>query len=486
MSSTSLIYPLRAKWRRSRALRGVTGVLGFCFIAAFTIVVLALASWDLFAFLLCCGLFLALLCLARPLSGRALVGKREAFLTSALVIWVFLMISETIFSRYHSTASAAKGDVDSSQLYQSLFWILSFCTLVFISCFRSAYLRRLFVGPFKWASIFGIVAVISCPLSSKPMYSAALAFKLCLIVLTLCAIGEAIDDERGMHRLFAGLFLGELILVTKSFAAPLLVASDPFKGGRLVMVGLSGSSGVLLLLCLLFLLLKKNLFFLMCGMYAVVVMMLAGNKGGMVASFISVTMFFILLKRPAQALAVSLGLALVLALCMAFTPLGTSLEKYSQEGQAGTLTGRTNLWADAWPNIKSHPILGNGYRASRFLSEEVPGAFEEAGNMHNSFLEVLYNNGLAGLVPIVVILVLTVVNLKTVILRPPTLDLRYYAAAALALETHLFVWGLVAVTFGGAPDARFMTFLALFVISMFLRGQCDKKYQKTVYGNYSS
>ena len=105
--------------------------------------------------------------------------------------------------------------------------------------------------------------------------------------------------------------------------------------------------------------------------------------------------------------------------------------------------------------------------------------------MHNSFLEVLYNNGLAGVIPIVVIIVLTVVNLKTAILRPPTLELRYYAVAALALEIHLFVWGLVAVTFGGQPDDRFMTFFALLVISMFLRGRCDKKYRKTVYADYS-
>ena len=479
MTSASLTYPFQVLWRRTLVLRTILGVVA---LAMLTIVVLSLASWDLFSFFVGCGLFFAALCLARPLSGRALVGQREAFLASALVIWVFLMISETIFSRFQTTASVAKGHVDSSQFYQALFWVLSFFTLVFISSFRPVYLRRLFAGPSKWVSIFAVVAVLSCPLSPKPIYSAALAFKLWLIVLTLCAIGEAIDDQRGISRLFAVLFVGELILVTKSFIAPLL-EPDPFRGGRLIMVGLSGSSGVLLLLCLLFFSLRKNLVFLMCGMYAVVVMMLAGNKGGMVASFVSVTMFFVLLKRPAQALAVSFGLALVLALCVAFTPLGKSLEKYSEQGQAGTLTGRTNLWADAWPNIKSHLILGNGYRASRFLSEDVPGAFEEAGNMHNSFLEVLYNNGLAGLIPIVVIVVLTVINLKSVILRPPTLQLRYYAAAALALETHLFVWGLVAVTFGGAPDARFMTFFALLLISMYLRSQCDKKYHKTVYGD---
>lgn len=213
---------------------------------------------------------------------------------------------------------------------------------------------------------------------------------------------------------------------------------------------------------------------------------MALNKGGLVASAVSFLMFFLFLKKPAQALAVSIGFGIVLLLLLTFTPLGNNLEKYSESRGAATLTGRTNLWADAWPSIKSHIILGNGYRASRFLSEEVPGAFQEAGNMHNSFLEVLYNNGVAGLIPIVTICVLIVTNLRVAILRPPTLQVRYYAAAALALFTHFFVWALVAVTFGGAPDDRFMTFFAIFLISMFLRGQCDKRYWNKVYGQHIS
>jgi O-antigen ligase len=485
MSGTASTYPLRSTWRRNPVFRGVIGVFGICTIALFTIVVLTLVSWDLFQFFLGCAIFFAALCIARPLSGRALAGDKKAFFSGALVIWVFLIASETLFTHFQTTADAAKGNVDPAAFFKAAGWILSFAALAFISCFRPIYLRRLFVGPLKWASIFAIVAVLSCPLSPKPMYSAALAFKLCLIVLTLSAMGEAIEDVTGIFDLFAGLFLGMLIVVSRTFVAPLL-RPDPFQGGRLPMIGLSGACGVLLLLCLLFFFLKKSPLFLVCGFYSVVVMMLAGNKGGMVASFISLTMFFVLLKRPAQALAMSLGFVIILALCVAFTPLGRTLEKYSQEGQAGTLTGRTNLWTNAWPSIKAHPIFGNGYRASRFLSEEVPGAFQEAGNMHNSFLEVLYNNGLAGLIPIIAVNVLIVVNLKPVILRPPTMELRYYAAAALALQTHLFVWGLVAITFGGAPDDRFMTFFAILLISMFLRAQVDKKYWKTVYGHCSS
>lgn len=476
---------MRAAWKQLGVVRSI---LGLFVIAIFTILVLGLAgvSWDLFQFLFGCAIFFIALCLVRPLSGRASAGTRETFLLATLVIWMFLMISEVMLKHQQTTGSAATGHVDPSAFYQAVSWILSFFILVLFSRMRPAYLRRLFAGPLKWPSIFAIVAVISCPLSPKPLYSAALAFKLCVIVLTLCAIAEAIEDETGIIQLFAALFLAMLIIVSKAFIDGLL-GPDPFRGGRLgAMVGLSGSCGIVLLLSVLFLWLKKNPWFLVSGLCSVLVMMLAGTKGGMVASFVSLMMFFFLLKKPAQALAVSFVLTIIFLLCLAFTPLGQSLQKYTESGNAGTLTGRTNLWALAWPRIESHPILGNGYRASRFISVEIPNVFQDAGNMHNSFLEVLYNNGLAGLIPVAIMNVLIVMNLRGVIVRPPTPQLRYCAAAALALYTHLFVWGIVAETFGGAPDDRFMTFFAILLISMFLRGQSDRNYWSKVHGQHRS
>ena len=82
-------------------------LLVFCFLAMLTIVILGAASQDLFQFLLWCSIFFTGLCLVRPLSGRALAGERESFLSSVLVIWVFLMISEAIFVHNQTTASAA-------------------------------------------------------------------------------------------------------------------------------------------------------------------------------------------------------------------------------------------------------------------------------------------------------------------------------------------------------------------------------------------
>lgn len=488
MNISSSTYPRRSPGVFAGIYRPILLV---CSIALFTIVALSvtagLISWDFLRFLFASALFVTGLCVAPPLAGTTLISSRKSFLTLTLVIWVFLMVSEGIFVHFQTTQSAESGHIDPATLYQAGSWIMCFLALAFISCFRSDYLWRLFTGPLKWVSIFAVVAVISCPLSPNVLYSVALAFKLCVIVLTLFAIGEGIEDKAGISSLFAALFLGMLIVVTAEFVAPFLGPNPAFRGDRLgVLIGLSGTCGMLLLLSTLFFIRQKNPWFALIAAYSVTVMMLAGSKGGMVASLVSLSMFFVLLKKPAQALAATFGFAIIFMLCVAFTPLGTALQKYSESDNATTLTGRTNLWTAAWPEIKAHPLLGHGYRASRFLSEDVQGAFTEAGNMHNSFLEVLYNNGLVGLIPIVIINLLIVANLRRAMVRPSTEELRYYAAAAFALYIHLLVWGLVAATFGGAPDVRFMVFFAILVISMFLRGQADRKYWNTTYGEHVS
>jgi O-antigen ligase len=97
--------------------------------------------------------------------------------------------------------------------------------------------------------------------------------------------------------------------------------------------------------------------------------------------------------------------------------------------------------------------------------------FAEAGHIHNSYLEVLYNNGIVGLIPILAINIIITVNLGRVVRRPGSQEIRYYAAGALALFVHLQVWGLTAMTFGSTADLRFMTFLALLLLSEVLKSE---------------
>lgn len=471
MISTAITYPVNTSSRRTGMIRIVGTVCG---IALLTVGVLALAStklisWDLFIFLTASATFASLLFLARPVSKSAILSRRKAFLSSALVIWLFVMTSEGIFVHAGSTAGAAGGHFDPTAYFEALSWILSFAALLFITCFRPAYLLRLFSGAMKWPTIFALIAVLSCPLSPSPAYSLAMAFKLCVIVLTINAISEAVEDLDDVHKIFSIMLAGMLVVTVATFLTPFLQPGPAFVNGRLVIIGISGLSGVVLLLTVMFFLLKRNPLFLAIGAFAITAMMLAGSKGGTASSLLSCMMFFILLKRARQALVVCVGFCIVFLLFVAFTPLGDSLESYNRTGAGSTLSGRTNLWSVVWPEIVHHPIFGHGYRSSRFISQEVEGAFAEAGHTHNSFLEVLYNNGVIGLIPVLVMNWLIVTNLASVLKRAPTQRVRYYAALALALYIQLLIWGMVSPTFGGMPDSRFMTFFSVLLISTFLR-----------------
>lgn len=455
--------------RHERVLRWLMCASALIFLCLVGIIFSGFASWDLLTFLFASAIFVAALCMVRPYSGASALSDRRVFFSATLVIWIFLLLSEGIFVHFGSTNTAEAGRFSATAYFEALSWGLSFAALAFITLFRPAYLRRLFTGVLKWASIFCIIAVLSCPLSPNVLYSASLAFKLCVVVLTLFAIEESSEGAATVPKLFFAMFVGILILTFAGFATPFLGPGPVFAGSRFGSeIGLSGIAGMLLLLSVLFFILKKNPWFLAAAGFSLVVMLLVGGKGGIIASFLSFMMFFALLKNARQAAAACLAFTVIFLVFVMFTPLGHVLQSYDQSGNGSTLSGRVNLWTVVWPEIKHKPIFGHGYRASRFVSAEVEGTFAEAGHIHNVFLEILYNNGIAGLLPVLVMNFFIVGNLGYALKRSAG-QMRYYAAAAFALYIHLLLWGITAPTFGSAADSRFMTFFVILLVSMQLK-----------------
>ena len=190
MTSPAITYPLPTSARRSSMVRIIAVVCGIALVTTGVLTFASgnLISWDLFTFLLASAAFAGLLFVAQPISKSMVVSGKKAFLSSALVILLFVMTSEGIFVHAGSTAGAAGGHFDPTAYFEAFSWILAFAALAFITYFRPAYLLRLFSGAMKWPTIFAIIAVLSCPLSPSPAYSLAIAFKLCVIVLTINAI----------------------------------------------------------------------------------------------------------------------------------------------------------------------------------------------------------------------------------------------------------------------------------------------------------
>ena len=87
-----------------------------------------------------------------------------------------------------------------------------------------------------------------------------------------------------------------------------------------------------------------------------------------------------------------------------------------------------------------------------------------------AFLEVLYNNGIVGLVLILFMHAAIIKNLLRVVRQPGAPhELYEIAVGFLAVYANLLINSFFNATIGGRPSTLFMIFLALFVLSGNLR-----------------
>jgi O-antigen ligase len=77
---------------------------------------------------------------------------------------------------------------------------------------------------------------------------------------------------------------------------------------------------------------------------------------------------------------------------------------YARRGQARpgltTFTGRTLIWQHAFKKSFESPIVGHGYGVSRLTMGQVPNVDWNVAHCHNELLEVFFNTGVLGLIPV--------------------------------------------------------------------------------------
>ena len=420
------------------------------------------------------ALLIVLLYVAWASTPGRLSDPRRASLRLALVIWWFLLISGPLFSRIGTAESAFEGRFSLAAYGEALIWVLTFLALLLISLVTPAYLRHMFSGPCKWLSLFALVCLLSAAYSPRPLFSFAWAFKLALVALLLqfCRTHiHSLSDIRAFLRATFWAFVFQTLLpLIRAFADP----STAFVGGRLNEVvaspaGFSEVAATLLVLSLTLYSLDGRKWLVVSSILASIVMILAGGKAATIAGIISATLFFLFQKKTWSGLGILAGLSALAAIIILVSPLSSYERDYWESGQGSTLTGRTELWAVTWPVILQNPILGHGYTASRFLSVQVPGTFPEAGHVHNAFLEVLYNNGIVGLILILLMHVEILKSCIGVIRDFPARAAYLLAIGSLAMYVNLVIAGLFNASFGGRAYGSFMLFLALPIIVERLR-----------------
>ena len=401
----------------------------------------------------------------------------------ALVIWMFLLVSEELFSRSSGDLQSLLQEQFSVAAYGELsLWIVAFLVLLIVFLRSPRYLLHMFSARYQWVSVLSVLFVLSTAQSPRPLYSIAWAFKLCLVVLLLAMCSASIRDSRDLMAflratLWACLFY-LVIEVYRGFADP----SSAFEGGRFGQSSnsLSVIAGTVLILSLALGPVIGSVWSVIFSIFASTIMILAGGKAGIVGGALAATLFYLTKKKVVSAVTLLIGLTCLGVALYIFTPLGSYFDTYAQEGGADTLSGRTDLWVAALPLVRQHAVLGHGYLASRFAAPQLDwklGVRWEADHMHNAFLDVLYNNGLIGLGLMLILHAIIIRNLLGVIRYPAApRELYDFAAGSLAVYVNLLINAFFNSTIGGRPSTLFMLFLALFVVSENLRRGLTKSF----------
>lgn len=442
---------------------------------------------------------LLMLILLGTLVGTDRLSKRMATTyRMGLALWWFLVVLEQFFPRRGTSDTVYAGEVALSAYGEAIIWGLIAIILVLIGVTRLEYLRGFFTGQFKWLSIFAVVCVLSAPLSHSLSFSLAWAFKLCLAVVLLRMLFSTMETATDVRRFLRVNLWAFLLLALLAVGQAVMGPGGPFGWttyqdvgttttdalGRAT-VGDSGDadvrlnaivhpvtvsewSAIALLLGMVLYSLERRRKFLVIAVVAMIIMVVAGGKAAILSGLLSTILFFAFQKKLGKAIAVGIALGIVTFALVLASPLSEHLRHYANAGEASTLTGRTELWAIAVPEIEHKFLLGHGFMASRWVAEQIETPWD-AGHLHNGFLEVLYNNGIVGLVPILFIHWLIISNLFFVMKRRPSREVMLMAAGLLALYVNFLLNGMVEVVWGGRPSSFFMLFLALLVTSAFLR-----------------
>jgi O-antigen ligase len=391
-------------------------------------------------------------------------------------LWWVLLGSEEVFSY---VTEDAQTNISTGAYSEAMIWVFVIFVFLLYSSRHGEYLRTLFTGSYKWVSWFGVVCFLSCAYAEKPGFSLAWIIKLFLAILLLAACNSEIktrDDMRAFLRTtqWAFAFL-VCIPIIRLMGDPEAIAT-----GRLFDVGaaptmMSVDAGLLVLLSLTLSQSEKrfsNYAFMMIGL---AMMLMAAGKTGIVGCIFGSVVFFMLQGKFKAAARFLLILLVVGTLVMAFTPLGSYLKYYVGSGQAGTVTGRADVWVAGWQLIKAKIFLGRGFMSSRFLAYKINVAWMP-GHLHNGFLEVMYNNGLVGLFVMIMLHYWIIRNL-VLVMRAVDHDnpLHQWAVGCFAVYLDILINGLVSRTFGSRPDATFMVLFSLVFMSERLLQEARKR-----------
>lgn len=417
----------------------------------------------------------------------------QGFASFGSLLWVILVLTGPIMTRVTAISESTAGQFSNAVTGEVTVWVfLATCVLAF-SVWRPSFLSELYSTKMNLLVVFGMLAAFSSIYSPSPLYSFSWAFKLLLIISILGIWSAGITDLETIKKTLVVIWGTFLILSLIPFVQVLSAQTDLFSkgrfGGAYAPTGISRNGASLFLLSVLVLIGKteSKVKYLASGVFGIIVLLLGVGKAAIVACFISGSMFFILIGKVRYFIGMAAALVCFIVLGVLLkVPMVQYLFSYQENDSALHLTGRVDLWKESLPVIRQNFLIGKGYVSSKFSSITLDDVGWDAGHMHNVVLEVLYNNGIIGLILILAVNAVMISSVIRIIKNPVSSNFYQLAVGFLSLHMFLIINSISTISFGGRPHNQFILFLTLFMLIQNLSRLHSKQSLKSNVADFGS
>lgn len=372
-------------------------------------------------------------------------------------LWVLLFLSGLVF-RTRSAADIGQDPLDGWALLRvGLVFIAALVLFLRLTLRRSRWTRSLFSGVVGVFLLYPVFSLVSTAWSVSPpwtFYKSVEFLTDVLLLATIVATLETVEEYRRLVNLTL-ILLG--LLIASAWIGAVIDPSDALFADSTVrimtlparLVGvfpivscneLSAASAILGLIALCRLFgkgegQKHRIGYQLLFMVAMVTLVITQTRGAFAAFFIGLVLLLILLRRFRLAAVAGISSFLLLAALLLFTHFGKTAQDFLMRGQtadqASGISGRAEIWQDAFDSISEHPWMGyGGFAGARFV---VLSRDSMNSSSLNGYIDSALNLGVSG--PLILLIV--VVGLCRGLLK--SIDRSDLSSASSSLGLEMFM-----------------------------------------------
>ncbi len=300
------------------------------------------------------------------------------------------------------------------------------CCIVASILIRKRPLVRLLGGVQRFMILYTIFALLSMFWSPSPGLSAWKAFEVFVDVSFICFLISTPDWKRHLARLWNLTWFIAMLLICSVWIRAALSPSQAFQlqsgvllrqsQGTLITVNANNLGQMAALIGAIAIIRslyskrgRSRIFYIWLSGVAFVTLIFSQARTSL-AAFIPVLGFTLIMSRRWASVPLATILIILTLLSLAALPaIVDTLYSYLLRGQDTelvlSLSGRMYYWGLSWELIKLSPILGHGFYAGH-RADTIKG-LSMYSTLDNTYIEILQNLGILGLLPILCAFILT-------------------------------------------------------------------------------